>query len=372
MTADLTATDAALHIDDLFDPAQLVACIEAGLVRARQHPTLPLTIYNYAEMAVYTRHWNDVTSQCRGLIVDNEGAVIARPWPKFFNYGEHPEGSLSLTDRVEVTDKADGSLGILVDAPQYGDPFLATRGSFASEQALHGTEVYRKLYDERWTPDPTRTYLFEIVYPNNRIVLDYDGLDDLILLGSIDKVTGKTFGPLADPSWPGPRAQTFAYAVLADALAAEPRPNAEGVVVRFVDIDLLVKIKQQDYVELHRIVTGLNARVVWEKCAEADGLPALLEALPDEFQRWAIDLAASLNEQAAEIERQANEEHGFILRDLDGQEWGRKEYALKAIQSPHRALLFLLLDGRPLREHIWKTLKPSGDLVPRYFGEDTA
>lgn len=371
MTAELAPAPLP-HINDLFDAAQLVASIEAGLVRARQHPTQPLTIYNYAEMAVYTRSWNAVTSQCRGLIVDNEGYVIARPWPKFFNYGEHPEGSLSLTDRVEVTDKADGSLGILVDDGRYGGPFLATRGSFASDQALHGTQVYRDRYAGRWTPDPAKTYLFEIVYPNNRIVLDYAGLDDLILLGMVDKLTGQTFGPESDPTWPGPRVQTFPHATLTDALAAEPRPNAEGIVVRFVDIDLLVKIKQQDYVELHRIVTGLNARVVWEKCAESEGLPALLEALPDEFQQWAIDLAAGLNEQAEEIERQAREEHGFILRDLDGKEWGRKEYAEHAVRSPHRALLFLLLDGRPLREHVWKTIKPSGDLVPRYFGQDTA
>lgn len=77
MTAEI-ATEPLPHINDLFDAAQLVASIEAGLVRARQHPTQPLTIYNYAEMAVYTRSWNAVTSQCRGLIVDHEDSIIKR------------------------------------------------------------------------------------------------------------------------------------------------------------------------------------------------------------------------------------------------------------------------------------------------------
>jgi putative RNA ligase len=39
------------------------------------------------------------------------------------------------------------------------------------------------------------TVLVEIVYPANRIVLDYGGLDDLILLGAVDIATGRTFGP---------------------------------------------------------------------------------------------------------------------------------------------------------------------------------
>ena len=30
------------------------------------------------------------------------------------------------------------------------------------------------------------TYLYEIVYPENRIVLNYRGLHDLILLGAVD------------------------------------------------------------------------------------------------------------------------------------------------------------------------------------------
>ena len=44
-----------------------------------------------------------------------------------------------------------------------------------------------------------------------------------------------------------------------------PRSNAEGVVVR-TGLDM-VKIKQEDYVALHRILTMTSARMVWEHLA---------------------------------------------------------------------------------------------------------
>ena len=106
--------------------------------------------------------------------------------------------------------------------------------------------------------------LVEIIYPTNRIVIDYGSLDDLVLLGAVDVATDRTFGPDAVDGWPGPIIERFDHATLADALAAEPRDNREGFVVWFPATDIRIKIKYAEYVRLHRIVTGLNARSVWE------------------------------------------------------------------------------------------------------------
>src|SRR5437763_7545070 len=147
-------TPVGTHISALFDPATLDEMIEGGFVRAQVGDNR--TIYNYTEQAVYTRTWNDVTTQCRGLIAQtNSGLIVARPWPKFFSYGEHAADTLDLTAAVEVTDKEDGSLGILYAATD-GDQ-IATRGSFASEQAAHATEVYRSRYAAHWWPRADRT-----------------------------------------------------------------------------------------------------------------------------------------------------------------------------------------------------------------------
>lgn len=68
----------------------------------------------------------------------------------------------------------------------------------------------------------------EIIYPENRIVLDYAGLDDLVLLGAVEIATGRSFGPEAVADWPGPVVETFDYATFGAALAAPPRPQSGG------------------------------------------------------------------------------------------------------------------------------------------------
>jgi hypothetical protein len=79
-----------------------------GLVRRQRHPELPLTIYNYTERAVYEREWNTASRSCRGLIANDEGVVVARPWPKMFNLSEPDAPMLNPDEPVVATDKLDG------------------------------------------------------------------------------------------------------------------------------------------------------------------------------------------------------------------------------------------------------------------------
>src|SRR3954454_6890843 len=246
---------------DVLDPAELAIAVEKGLVRTQRHPSRPFMIYNYTEACQYTGAWTPVTLACRGLVVDADGKIVARPFSKFFNHSEAHAPRLDPAATVAVTDKSDGSLGIV-----YHDGeglAVATRGSFVSDQARHATSVLQTRY-VGFVPPPGLTVLVEIIYPGNRIVVDYDGLDDLVLLGAVDIATGRTYGPAAVPTWPGPVVETFGYATFAEALAAPPRAGREGLVVHFIGADVRVKIKYADYVRLHRLVTGLTARTVWE------------------------------------------------------------------------------------------------------------
>ncbi|MEV6405550.1 RNA ligase [Streptomyces bobili] len=350
------------HIGDLIDPALLARCLDEGFVREQTHPTLPLRILNYTEKAQFEREWNQVTLQCRGLVVDGQGQVLARPYTKFFNYSEHPKDTFSLDDPVVVTDKLDGSLGILYPVPD-GGYAIATRGSFASDQARHATKVWEERYAATATIKPGVTYLFEIIFPENRIVCDYGALDDLVLLGGIELATGAPI-PASDLAWDGPRVDTFDFATLAEALAAAPRPGAEGFVLRFPGRgDTMIKIKQDDYVALHRIITGLNARAVWERLGTGDTTAEICDGLPDEFHGWVKDVAADLTAQRDAILAEANVQHRLVLDTLP-EGWTRKEYAALAGRSPLRAWLFQLLDGRDPSARIWHTLRPEGDLRP--------
>lgn len=344
-------------ITDLFGIELFRAMVDKGYVRVQTHPTLPLCIANYSEKAQYERVWNEVTLQCRGLIYDHDGAIVARPYAKFFNYGDDENtGPLDLNAAVQVTDKLDGSLGIAYPTPD--GPAIATRGSFASDQALHATELLRSKYPA-WRTVAGLTHLFEIIYPDNRIVIDYAGIDELCLHGIVDIPTGVPFVPsrLAT-TWHGPIVQTFPYETLAEALAAKPRPNAEGFVVRF-DGGKMVKLKQDDYVALHRIVTGLNARTVWEWLGDGKTVGDLCATLPDEFHGWVEDLAAEIYAEQDSILAQAL--YAYTRRP-DGLA-SRAEFAAYAKQQGELTpYLFMLFDGQDERviAAAWRAVKPSG------------
>ncbi|WP_229071302.1 RNA ligase [Actinoplanes sp. DH11] len=343
-------------LDDVLDPVELAAAVETGLVRTQRHPSRPFTIYNYTESCQYSAAWTPVTLACRGLIVDADGRIAARPLQKFFNHLEQRAPVLRPDAPVTVTDKADGSLGVIYhDGSGWA---VATRGSFASDQALHATDLLRTRYAS-FVPPTGLTVLVEIIYPDNRIVVDYQGLDDLVLLGAVDIATGRTFGPAAVPEWPGPVVETFGWTTLAEALAAPPRPGREGLVVHLTDTDERVKIKYAEYVRLHRLVTGLTPRTVWEIVAAGGDLDALVAPLPDEFHVWARGVAAELT--AAVDARAAAVEAAYagILASLPAG-WGRKEFAAAALRTEFRGELFLRLDGKDYRPGLWQRVRPAG------------
>lgn len=357
------------RLADLFDPALLAAAIADGYVRAQAHPELPLRILNYTERAAYAGYWNAVTLACRGLVHDTRtDAVLARPFVKFFNHGQAGAATIALDAPVRVTDKLDGSLGILVPLPD-GGHLVATRGSFTSTQAQHATAVWRERYAGRFTPPPGVTVLFEIVYPANRIVVDYGGMDDLLLLGGVRIADGAVLDAADITGWPGPVAGSFAVDSFAGALALPPRPNSEGVVVRCLRTGAMVKLKQADYVALHRIVTGLTERTVWQQLVDGAPLDALIEPLPDEFHGWVRDVAARIQSTVDSELARLTAAYAALPQFPS-----RKEFALAVAGNPDRWALFALLDGRDIRSKLLQHAKPEGDANPagRSFTEDNA
>lgn len=368
-----------MNVSELFDPKLLVENIDNGNISQRKHPTVPLWIYNYTPQCAWNRSWNDATLNCRGLILDSNWNVVARPFKKFFNYGQ--EGiEFDLNVPAEVTDKADGSLGILYHYEKDGiwQHAIATRGSFESDQAIHATAVWNDKYKDLAIGSAFHTFLLEIVYPTNRIVLNYDGLDDLILLGAVQNSTGKVYGPeiaAALLCWDGPLVTTFEYKSLSEALTAPPRANAEGFVIRILDTDLMVKVKYEEYLELHRIVTNLNEKTIWEQLSSGMTLKDIVAPLPDEFAKWATGVCVRLNNEVEDIFRKVIKEFYEIMLDLSATSEAyqnpynkdmnlrKKEFAVKALQSPYKALLFNLYDSKPVSPVIWKMIKPKVENV---------
>jgi RNA ligase len=355
-----------MNINDILDTEVLERHIRDGFIAARRHPHLPLTVLNYTAKAQYERMWDGVTMRCRGLVVDNRGKIVANCMPKFFNYGEPAAENIKLDGPVEVTDKLDGSMGEI--AFYQGELIVATRGSFESDQAkfaynhiVNNPEYYHSF---KVLCGDSVTAIVEIIYPENRIVLDYGEVRDVVLIGAIANnqlSNGRQLWIPADQiySWPGPKVEKFSANTFEDALRIPPRTNKEGVVVYFKKTGDRLKIKQEDYIIAHRFISNLTPKNIWEQLYSGKTVEDMLEIAPDEFHDLVREIAGSLIKSYADLLRATSVEYLNIELKLPTG-YTRKDFALAAATSPYRAHLFHILDNRKdaLIESVWKAIQP--------------
>lgn len=316
-----------------------------GFVVRQNHPKADLFIYNYSPKAQYERVWNEVTLNCRGLIMDGAMNVVARPFQKFFNLGEQ-ENQHIPNESFEVYEKMDGSLGILYW--HNNQPFIATRGSFTSDQSVKANAILQEKYSHVLPLlNPDKTYLFEIIYPENRIVVDYGSTEDLVLLSVVDIATGLE-ETLPDVGFPIVKRYSGINDI--NQLQALEENNREGFVIRFAD-GLRYKVKFKEYIRIHRIITQVSNISIWEYLRAGNTLDELLDRVPDEFYSWVKKTNADLLSAYAEIENTARAE----FKDLGD----RKETALYFQQCSYPAILFSMLDKRDYSDAIWKMLRPT-------------
>lgn len=347
-------------IFDIFDKNLYYDMLEQKYVRAKLRPDIKLGIIEYTEKAVHDNLWNEVTRNCRGLIVDYEGNVIARPFAKFMNYDPETDGHL-LDEEAVVLDKIDGSLGILYIYD--GKVNIATKGPFFSDQALHATQLLRDKYPE-FVPAIGWTYLFEIVYPENRIVVDYERLDDLILLGARHIDSGQEKLPNELPEWSGPITTTFPYKSLREALQALPRPNAEGFVVYFPRTGERIKVKYEDYLALHKLIFNLSPRKVWESMKAGKSLEEILAPLPDEWHAWTrgvfVEVGAEYCDLRSRIETAFLDIELLSALDMSSPSASvhRKKFAELARATEYPGFMFSLLDHKDISQKVWDMVRP--------------
>lgn len=342
----------------MIDFENLEKMIAERYISRQKHPNLDLYIHNYTQKTQFDRMWNNETLQCRGLIMDGQNNIVSRPFSKFFNLGELEGKDIAIPDGdFTVTEKMDGSLGISYFDPD-GRMFIATRGSFVSDQAKRANEIWRLEYEDVVPAHKDLTFLFEIIYPENRIVVDYGDAEDLVLLTIIDTKTGKEWEPwqlnAASKEWGIPVVKY--YDGITDFNQVEERPNAEGYVIHYPSTGLRFKLKFNEYVRLHKIITGVNKKRVWEFLKENQPLDAFLERVPDEFYKWIVNTATDLGDGFRVIEEQA-----IQLWAKTKSLSTRKDQAIAIKDSPYRGIVFNILDGKPYDQIIWKMLEPEFD-----------
>ena len=326
-----------------------------GWLYSQRHPSLPLIIWNYSQSTQFEGFWNDITLSTRGLVTDEAGNIIARPFKKFFNI---EEGRFTPTPDYKVFEKMDGSLGILFF---YNDEWIfATRGSFTSDQAVRGRQILNK-YKYKYLPTDC-TYLFEIIYPENRIVVDYGNREELVLLGSVQ--TNNTGNIKAGYEWDiyeqgyeelgfklVPQYTVDDFRQLKEMVA----DDAEGFIVAFTNGDK-IKIKGAEYCRLHKVMTCISTLSVWDCLRNNDSLEEILKDVPDEFyvkiKEYRDELQSNFNFVKATIEAE------FKLINKKLGEVSDKDFALYVMNHKLRSFLFSLRKGREIDQAIWTMIRP--------------
>jgi RNA ligase len=366
------------QLSDIVDITEMTAAVHAGFIRVQTHPTLPLKIAGYSAKAQANWHWDPITTALRGVIYnETTGEVVARPFAKFFEVSQTPEVDyIDPAEDIWAFDKIDGSLGIIYptvvvgsdENPQGQQEYaVASRGSFQSDQARKATELLRTKYRD-YQPHPYRTTLVEIVYPENRIVCDYGTDEKLVYLGEISILTGyfhydpESWPVEADVSAPlyqGPYKQLFDL---------PDRQGAEGYVVWSPRTDARVKVKYDEYLRLHKIVTGLSRKTVWEHMRDTRDFTAtqLIEKLPLAHGQWVQGVAAEIRRDYthahlvfAERGMQLCSELGLKkLQSLSREHRKAVAMAIKDDNPMVKAAIFSSIDGKGTGDLLWKACQP--------------
>jgi RNA ligase len=327
---------------------------EDGLLYKQVHPTLPLTIWNYTEKVQYENLWDEVTLMCRGLVTDDTGDIVAKPFDKFFNI---EEGKYTPTENFEVFEKMDGSLGIVFWYE--GQWVVATRGSFGSDQAIKAKELLKKYNTDIMFRH--LTFCFEVLYKNNRIVVDYGDYEGLVLLGIFDK-NGKEYDV---EMW---REYGFDVVKKYDGindykqLKEMVKNDQEGFVVKFSNGDR-VKVKGVEYLRLHKIMTNVTTTGVWEYLKNGEDVMEILKDVPDEFYDKIKTYVRYLKYSYFQISEDAGKRFDYKMYGKYNDKepiTDRKEFAEWVFTQPKHlsGILFRMFDKKDYSEIIWNLIRP--------------
>jgi RNA ligase len=327
---------------------------EEGWLIKQNHPDLPLTIWNYSQTTQYEGKWDEITLQCRGLVTwDDQDDILARPFRKFFNWEENKH---TPTKDFDVYEKMDGSLIIVFYL--WGDWIIASRGSFTSDQAKAASKLFYSKYNSIGMNIDT-TYLFEYTSPTNRIVVDYGPEEKLTLLGAIRTEDGSEAPwwhlELVAKSNGFNLVRKFDGIKNFSELKNNIGNNEEGFVIRFSNGDRM-KIKGEEYLRLHKIMTNVSTTSIWEILSDGGNIEDILKDVPDEFYDKIKEEVKDLVIRFDNIRKDYLQYYMDIVFKVGID--NRKAFAEEALRFKYSSILFSLLNKKDINPIIWKIIKP--------------
>lgn len=226
-----------------------------------------LLLMKYSK-TIWNTGWHNLAKQCRGKVIDlNTKQAVVYPFNKFFNLNEVEDTDLdriysllSDADYISVTDKKDGSA--IIVTKYNGEVIINTNGEFDNEQVKWAKGLFEKKYNYFYHNIPEGyTFVFELIHPLNRIVLDYGDEKTLYLLAvrNLTDLKLLRYSELVEVAeqYYLDITESFEFTNLDDFISKteEAENIKEGWVFRVIsgDTDMMFKLKYQEYFRLSRI-----------------------------------------------------------------------------------------------------------------------
>ena len=339
-----------MKLFEYIDKELFLEMVALDYIKVVEHPSgNGYRVINYTKECQAAQMWNDTTIKCRGIIVDDNDNIIARPFQKFFNYEEYTNpNDIKSTSSFKVYEKLDGTLGILywID----NTPYIATKGSFDGPQAVHATNILHTKYKDIYhTLNRNYTYLFEIIYPKDTHCVKYGGVDDIFLLAILHteyetleldpNILNETFNVVKQydgvEDWKTIREIFDGY-------------NREGFVIKF-DNNFRLKLKYEEYKRLYFLKTGFTEKHIIEliRNDEYDVIEETLTLFDEEQLPYYISIIDNVKNTYKEIETiSLNEYRDDFETDKDAALY------FKTCTYPH--ILFYKRKGYDYKQLIWK------------------
>ena len=125
----------------IIDVTEVKRLVSEGLVSEKTFSDYPdLRMYKYKNKVFYKNLWNtsEMLKECRGLVLDSQGNVVALPFKKVFNYKENGT-TIRKSSVVKVVEKKNGFFAAC--SLYNGEVLVSTTGSLDSKFTQYAKEV---------------------------------------------------------------------------------------------------------------------------------------------------------------------------------------------------------------------------------------
>jgi RNA ligase len=307
-----------------FDLQKLDSYVLRSKFTVEKHSEANIFIYGYNWLKPGSQIvWDSINIHLRGIILNNDGNVVARPFAKFFTYYQYIGKNTCLTvegQKIELPDcsfrlfeKVDGSMVTLYWLND--KPYMASINSFVSEEAQKATEILYQKYAHLFSSlDRSLTYVFELICDYSRVMVDYYGRKDLILIAVIDNQTAQSVS-IEKWGFPIPMEYTSDYGHISnlEELKTLNLPNLEGFILEYengfriklkfpwwseaynhyIKIQLLTRDIYHHKKRLSKLLGFKAAKLsnleLWQMLRNKQPIPSVLMNIPEEYYTWGFE-----------------------------------------------------------------------------------